>query len=313
MRQLRSMVTAPGRRPSRRSGHWEPSPASRSPIRGVATPPRAWSSAARARWRPPPPSSPTAGRSPRSPWSTRAPGTRSPPSPSPAAAPPRRRRRPRTAASTRSVSTTLAPATPSRLLTSTCRTTRTGRRLRRTPPSTRAPARSRRSSWTIPDPGTRPLPTSSSATVTISDALGNGGGATAGAAVDNGVVSAINVTTPGSGYITGGGIEKFKDDLPGLCDPASVAGCPTGAGAKYIPLAVPENKKYNGIAADEYEIGLVQYRTSFSSDMPATLVRGYVQLETPSWLTAHPGVSQHFPLVNEKLNGTSTAVLIGGQ
>ena len=51
------------------------------------------------------------------------------------------------------------------------------------------------------------------------------------------------------------------------------------------PGAVPEAKTYNGKVADEYVIGLVQYRTKFSSDLPATLVRGYVQLST----TAVPG------------------------
>ena len=48
---------------------------------------------------------------------------------------------------------------------------------------------------------------------------------------------------------------------------------------------MPEEKTYNDpngkpINADEYEIALVQYRTKFTTDLPATLVRGYVQLET---------------------------------
>ena len=48
-----------------------------------------------------------------------------------------------------------------------------------------------------------------------------------------------------------------------------------------MPLAVPESKTYSGEQADQYVIGLVQYRTRFSSDLPPTLVRGYVQLSTP--------------------------------
>ena len=53
------------------------------------------------------------------------------------------------------------------------------------------------------------------------------------------------------------------------------------------PSACPSEKNYNDpngnpIKADEYEIGLVQYRTKFSTDLPATLVRGYVQIETPA-------------------------------
>ncbi|MGC4118828.1 MAG: multicopper oxidase domain-containing protein [Myxococcales bacterium] len=116
-----------------------------------------------------------------------------------------------------------------------------------------------------------------------------------------GAVTSITIDNPGSGYMTPG-IKKFVDGLPGLCIPGNlVANCP--ATGKYIPLAVPERKTYNGVEADEYVIGLVQYRTSFSSSLPDTLVRGYVQLETP----ANAGISQHYPLQNELLNGTKVA------
>jgi hypothetical protein len=102
-----------------------------------------------------------------------------------------------------------------------------------------------------------------------------------------------------------GGIKKFTDPLPGLCTPP---GCPSSG--KYIPIAVPEVKTYNGVEADEYVIGLVQYRTSFSSSLPNTLVRGYVQLET----AANAGISQHYPLANANLDPTilDTPVLING-
>ena len=154
----------------------------------------------------------------------------------------------------------------------------------------------------------------SAPSVAITDANGIGSGATATAAINTGAISAINVTAPGSGYLTSGGIKKFQDDLPGLCDPASAAGCPTAATAKFIPVAVPLQKVYAGINADQYDIALVQYRTNFSSSLPAagTLARGYVQIETPAWVAAHPGVSQHYPLVNELLDGTSIPILEGG-
>ena len=121
-----------------------------------------------------------------------------------------------------------------------------------------------------------------------------GSGASATAFADFGSVTGITVTNPGTGYLTVG-MRKFIDDLPGLCTPPA---CP--ASGKYIPVAVPEPKIYNGVEADEYVIGLVQYRTSFSSDLPPTLVRGYVQLETP----ANAGISQHVALQNELLDGT---------
>ena len=90
-------------------------------------------------------------------------------------------------------------------------------------------------------------------TVTINDPTGSGAVATATLSIDGGSVTRVDVVNPGSGYATPG-IKKFVDGLPGLCTPAD---CP--ATGKYIPLAVPEAKIYNGIEADEYVIGLVQY------------------------------------------------------
>ena len=74
------------------------------------------------------------------------------------------------------------------------------------------------------------------------------------------------------------------------------------------PARRPRGQAYNGVEADEFVIGVVQYRTTFSSSLPPTLVRGYVQLETP----ANAGISQHFPLTNELLNGTTVPVLLNG-
>ena len=134
----------------------------------------------------------------------------------------------------------------------------------------------------------------SAPTVTFSDQNGIGDGAAATATVEFGTVTDITVDNPGSGYLTVG-MRKFIDDLPGLCTPPD---CPISG--KYIPLAVPEAKNYDGIESDEYVIGLIQYRTSFSSDLPPTLVRGYVQLETAE----NADISQHYPLQNELLDGT---------
>jgi FtsP/CotA-like multicopper oxidase with cupredoxin domain len=129
--------------------------------------------------------------------------------------------------------------------------------------------------------------------VQITDAAGTGTGAVAKATVKYGAVTDITVTEPGTGYLDVG-MRKFIDELPGLCAPAN---CP--ASGKYIPLAVAVPRVYNGIEADEYVIGLVQYRTSFSSDLPPTLVRGYVQIDTGGI----PG-SKQIPLENELLDGT---------
>jgi hypothetical protein len=139
--------------------------------------------------------------------------------------------------------------------------------------------------------------------VIFSDLTGTGSGASATAMLDIGAITKITVTDSGTGYLNLG-MRKFIDDLPGLCVPPACPLYQDFPEAKYIPLAVAETKDYNGIQADEYVIGLVQYRTSFSTDLPPTLVRGYVQLET----AANAGISQHFPLVNELLDGSSVAV-----
>jgi len=68
------------------------------------------------------------------------------------------------------------------------------------------------------------------------------------------------------------GIRKFVDGLPGLG--------PSGMNnlGQYIPVAVPDTTTYPG--SDYYEIAVVQYREQMHSDLPCTLLRGYVQLST---------------------------------
>ena len=150
-------------------------------------------------------------------------------------------------------------------------------------------------------------------TVTIDDPTGTGAMATA--LTDVGVVSSLTLDSGGSGYLQPG-ITKFEDALPGLCLPGSpTSDCPLYTAfpdAKYIPLAVPDTTTYPGLGsdgADQYVIGLVQFKTSFSSSLPDTLVRGYAQIET----AANAAISQHFPLVNEYLGKDPTPVLINGE
>ena len=152
---------------------------------------------------------------------------------------------------------------------------------------------------------------SATPTVTIIDVYGPGTGANASATVDvNGVITAINVTAAGSGYVapvviiedaTGtaatasaaldpatltGGLRKFMDSLPGL-GPAAANNL-----GQYIPIAVPNTTAYAG--ADYYEIALVEYNEQMHSDLPGpynlstpgalgTRLRGYVQLVPQGW------------------------------
>ena len=140
--------------------------------------------------------------------------------------------------------------------------------------------------------------------VVISDSSGGTGlDATATATIAMlGAVSDITVTAPGKGYLTPG-LKKFVDTLPGL-----------GKGAannlgNYIPVAVPDTTTYPG--TDYYEIGVVQYRQQFHSSLPATLLRGYVQLSTP----VVPG--DHVALTNANLDpsqpGTPVTLPDGSQ
>ena len=128
----------------------------------------------------------------------------------------------------------------------------------------------------------------SAPTVTISDSIGGtGSGAMATATFEtSGAVTGITNLVGGSGYLTAGGIKKFQDGLPMLCDP-SVTDCSTIANnlGQYIPLAVPDTTTFttaNGFSedADYYVIALVQHREQMNSSLPATgtLQREYVQL-----------------------------------
>jgi FtsP/CotA-like multicopper oxidase with cupredoxin domain len=112
-----------------------------------------------------------------------------------------------------------------------------------------------------------------------------------------GAITGFTIVDPGAGYMapvvtitdptgTGaladaiiggaltGGIRKFVDGLPQLG--------PGGANnlGQYIPVAVPEPCTYSGQAADCYSIALVEYAEQMHSDLPATKLRGYVQLST---------------------------------
>ena len=96
-----------------------------------------------------------------------------------------------------------------------------------------------------------------------------------------------------------GGIRKFIDGLPKLT--------PAGANNlnQYIPVAVADTTTYPG--SDYYEIGVVQYREKMHSDLPATLLRGYVQLST----SVTPGARRS--LTNANLDGTTTPVRLNGE
>jgi FtsP/CotA-like multicopper oxidase with cupredoxin domain len=100
-------------------------------------------------------------------------------------------------------------------------------------------------------------------------------------------------TDPTTGAITSvtGGIRKFVDSLPGLG--------PAGENNlhQYIPIAVADKTTYPG--CDYYEIAVVEFEQQMHSDLAASTLRGYVQLET----TVNFADSVHHQL--RFLNGTT--------
>ncbi|MRR35967.1 hypothetical protein EG829_15085, partial [bacterium] len=120
------------------------------------------------------------------------------------------------------------------------------------------------------------------------------------------------------GVAVTGGIKKFQDGLPGLCDPSVAGSCDAAKNnlGQYIPLAVADTTtftKANGFAddADYYVIALVQHRERMSSSLHpspgpgvGTLLREYVQLSTP----AFPG--KQIPLMTDLPDGTSVPTLM---
>jgi FtsP/CotA-like multicopper oxidase with cupredoxin domain len=95
-----------------------------------------------------------------------------------------------------------------------------------------------------------------------------------------------------------GGIRKFVDTLPGLTEAnANNLG-------QYLPVAVADTTTYPG--SDYYEIAVIQYEEKLHSDLPPTLLRGYVQLST----AVVPGAQ--VPLSNVLLNGTVVSTGFNG-
>jgi FtsP/CotA-like multicopper oxidase with cupredoxin domain len=105
----------------------------------------------------------------------------------------------------------------------------------------------------------------------------------------------IVATDPDTGEVTiTGGLRKFVDGLAGL------GAANANNLGQYIPVAVPDTTTYPG--SDYYEIAVVQYREQMHSDLPGTLLRGYVQLSTP----VVPG--DQVPLSNALLDGNSAPI-----
>ena len=79
--------------------------------------------------------------------------------------------------------------------------------------------------------------------------------------------------------VAGTGMRKFFDSLPGV-GPANANNL-----QNYIPVAAPDTIKYPG--CDYYEIALQRYTQKMSSDLLATELRGYIQLNNGTDASGH--------------------------
>jgi hypothetical protein len=112
-------------------------------------------------------------------------------------------------------------------------------------------------------------------------------------------VTAVTIGNGGSGYVLPG-MRKFVDELPipgYVNDPNKHL---TNLG-QYLGMAVADTTTYPG--SDYYMIAVVQYREQLHSDLPKTLLRGYVQL-------APAGTPGAVALTNALVDGTTTPALL---
>jgi FtsP/CotA-like multicopper oxidase with cupredoxin domain len=101
--------------------------------------------------------------------------------------------------------------------------------------------------------------------------------------VPNYANSPLPVVDPTTGVVSGG-MRKFVDTLPGLgASNANDLGQyipPADSAANQIAADGYDPASWKAPAADYYWIGLVQYSKQMHKDLPATTLRGYVQLTT---------------------------------
>ena len=107
-----------------------------------------------------------------------------------------------------------------------------------------------------------------------------------------------------------GGLRKFVDSLPGL-GPRGVNNL-----GQFLPVGVPSAWPAGCVGAactaDYYEIGLVEYTEKMHSDLPATRMRGYVQIVPQGWTGTDALGNNYSAVALTTINGLTQNVTIGG-
>jgi hypothetical protein len=140
-------------------------------------------------------------------------------------------------------------------------------------------------------------------TVTATDDAGQFVPADLRPVMGNGITG-VKMNNGGIGYILPG-IRKFVDELPTpayVNDPKKHL---TNLG-QYLGIAAADTTTYPG--SDYYMIAVVQYREQLHSDLPKTLLRGYVQLAPKDANGNYPAGA--VPLTNSVVNGPDLPALL---
>ncbi|HEX9118569.1 MAG TPA: hypothetical protein VGA61_21060, partial [Anaerolineae bacterium] len=112
--------------------------------------------------------------------------------------------------------------------------------------------------------------------------------------VANWAISPLPQLDASGNVLAGTGMRKFQDTLPLLNTPNNLG--------QFLPIAVADSKTFAN--SDYYEVALVEYTEQLHTDLPATKLRGYVQI-VPC------GTANSVPLTTA--NGLTTNLSLRGQ
>ena len=99
-------------------------------------------------------------------------------------------------------------------------------------------------------------------------------------------------------------LTKFIDQLPGLG--------PTGNNSlgQFIPVAVADTTAFPG--SDYYVIALVEFKEQMHSELPATTLRGYVQIVPAGWTGTDLLGNDYTAVALTTANGLTQNIMING-
>ncbi len=128
-----------------------------------------------------------------------------------------------------------------------------------------------------PNPAVTPSTTATATVAAAAKVRAQGGTVTAAAITDNATGFMIPDYFGTANWANSPALTKFVDSLPGLGPTAN------NTLGQYIPVAVADNTTFVG--SDYYEIAEVEYTQKLHTDLPASHLRGYVQIQPAGSVT----------------------------